>query len=346
MPTPLLSRGLLLLLCFASLPARLLADEANPARRAQLDQEALAKVGDRVITVDAFRAELARREARSGLPPESPQVLEQILDEMVRREALLARAKAAGFADRAELIEVFEQLLIKAYLRETLEQRFAAIAISDQEVEDRYQQNAADYAVPARLQAAMVFYEVAGAAPAEERAAVEAKARAALAEAATLPAGIRHFGEIARRDSADRASRYQGGVIGWLTLAPGGIPSAWPAAVGEAVERLTAPGEIGPLIATPQGFYLVRLVERQEARSQPLQQVAAGIRHALMNEKRQQIEAAFDAEMRAELGVSTNLERLRSLAIPTGKIRPPAMPALAATPGPESTSTETAGGSR
>lgn len=115
------------------------AEEGNPARQGLLAQETLARVGDRVITVDQFRAELTKRVGRSGQLPATEDALASVLDELVRREVLLARAHEAGYADDPELKVAFERLLIKAYLRDRLEERLNALVVLDAEVEARYQ---------------------------------------------------------------------------------------------------------------------------------------------------------------------------------------------------------------
>lgn len=318
-------------LLFLFWPAVLTAD-ADPARQALLEKKTLARVGDQRVTTDDFRAELARRTARSGWEPESFDALQQQLTDMVRRQALLTRARQAGYAERQDLVELFEQMLIKAYLRDTLETRLAGLVVADAEVAAHYAEHAESYEAPARSQAAIVFYEVPSQATVEHRAAVEKQARLALAEAAALDPAIRHFGEIARRDSNHRASRFQGGVFGWLPHGPAGAPSSWPPQVAETVLGLSSPGDLGPLVVAPEGFYLVRLVAREASRRQPLEQVAAGIRHFLLREKRAAAEQAFEAEMNAELGVELDFELLRSLEIPTENKTPPPMPTLAAAP--------------
>lgn len=115
------------------------AEEGNPARQVLLAQETLARVGDRVITVDQFRAELTKRAGLSGQPPATADALAAVLAELVRREVLLTRAREAGYADDPELQAAFERLMIRAYLRDRLEERLNGLVVTDAEVEARYQ---------------------------------------------------------------------------------------------------------------------------------------------------------------------------------------------------------------
>lgn len=127
------------------------AEEGNPARQVLLAQETLARVGDRVITVDQFRAELTKRAGLSGQPPATADALAAVLEELVRREVLLTRAREAGYADDPELKTAFERLMIRAYLRDRLEERLDGLGVTDAEVEARYQSELAERG-PARQQ--------------------------------------------------------------------------------------------------------------------------------------------------------------------------------------------------
>lgn len=303
----------------------------DPARAAQVAAETLAEVAGEPITVDQLRAELARRLERGAPPPRQEAEVAALLEAMVRQRALLAAARAAGYDQRPELIEVWERLVVQAYLRDALEQRLDRLEVSDAEVAAHYAAHAADYAIPGRRQVAIVFYQ-AGEADAAARSAARDRAAAARAEAAGL--AVKHFGDLARRDSDHRESRYQGGVVGYLVDPPAGADperlAGLPAEVIAAAARLEKPGELAPVVATAGGFYLVRLAARDAARAQPLEQVAAGIRHQLLRAKRDATSAAFEQESRAAAGVRVDAGRLRDLDLPYVPPAPPPLPVQAA----------------
>lgn len=304
-------------------------EPGNPARQAARDVETLARVGDQVITVDAFRAELDRlafRDPSLG----TDEGRRTLLEGMVRHRALVQSALDAGFAEHPDVVAAWERLLVSAYQRETWQRRLDEISVSDAEVADHYAAHAADYAIPARYQAAIIFYEIPAGATAEYRAKVEAQARHTLREAATLDSTVPHFGPLALRDSEHRASRYQGGVIGWLSPSPAGR-SRWEPELLEAIFALREPGELSPPVTTPKGLYLVRLVAREDSRIQPLEQLSSGIRHRLLQDKQAALRRIFDAELVAELDISIDNEKLQAIepSEVSPQLMPPALPGIA-----------------
>ena len=80
---------------------------------------------------------------------------------------------------------------------------------------------------------------------------------------------------MAQNHSEDQASRYRGGDIGWLTVGDTNAP--WDPAMLAAVSKLAQPGDLAPVVSTPEAFYLVKLVERQPASVRPLEAVKDGI---------------------------------------------------------------------
>lgn len=301
----------------------------NPARRAARETEALARIGEQILTVDEFLAELGRRS------PGDPALgtsggRRALLDEMVRHRALVLRATAAGYAEHPEVVAAWERLLVSVYQRETWNRRLEELSVSDEEVAAFYAAHADDYAVPARFQAAIIFYEIPAHATPEHRAEVEAKAQHTLEEAATLDPSVLHFGYLARRDSEHRASRYQGGVIGWLSTALAAT-RRWEPELLEAIFALREPGELAPPVSTPDGIYLVRLVAREERRIRPLEHLSSGIRHRLLQDERAALRRAFDAELVAELEISIDTEKLQAIEPPEvlPQLMPPALPDIA-----------------
>lgn len=317
---------LVLLFC-AALTWSGLAIAENPARRALQEKEALARVGQELIGADEYLSEIERLRTKAPSLVVDRASRRQVLDDMVRRRMLLLRAIDAGYSEHPHVMEVWEKMVIKTFMRESLDTRLEEIEVEESEVEAWYAEQAARYVIPARSRAAIVFYELVAHASSERKAEVREKADAARAEATSLDSSIRHFGEIARRDSDHRASRYQGGVTGWLTHLPQ-VTSALPNEVVEAVFALEAPGQIAPLVETDEGFYLVRLVEREASRAQPLEQVAAGIRHQLLREKRIVLRQSFEAELQSQVGVEIDEQLFATVDQSVEPPTPPALPSI------------------
>lgn len=305
--------------------------EAGPVPTANTDDAILATVGEEKITVGEFRQLMATSSA--GLPGQFITVEQRraLLDEVIRHRALVARARAEGYDTDPEVIAVLERAMVTRFQQEELDLQLEVLTISDEEVSAHYNENMERYARPARSKAAIVFIKIPLMASEQQRVDLEEKAERALAEARALPPETLHFGPVARKYSDDRASRYQGGVIGWL-VEHASRQYKWDPKVVAAVFSLPQPGEIAPIVHTEDGLYLVRLVDKDAVEARPLNQVRDGIRHQLLRDKRRALREALLAEIVTEAQVQVSVNLLESIQPPLSKFEepesggPPALP--------------------
>ena len=290
----------------------------------------VARVGDELITVERFHAEMLRRGGRRPGQYATTEQKRALLNEMIRFEALAAQAREAGYDRDPETLAVMKRLMVARYQRDVLEARLAEIEVSDEEIERFYAEHEDEFARPERSRAAIVFIEVPKGASDAVRAERKARAEAALGEARALNSGIQHFGRLAIQYSDDRASRYRGGVIGWLSH--GSTQQyKWGDEVVAAVHALEHPGEIGPLVETDAGYYLVRLVDREESAARPLAALRNGLRNRLLHERQAAVREAFEQEALAAGQVEVDEDLLSSIEAPTPPakeeaLRPPPLP--------------------
>ena len=290
----------------------------------------VARIDDNYISESAFVDEMRRR---GGERPGQFQELEQkrqLLDDLVYRAALVKAAQNAGLTDQPELRRAIEQIVSSRYLQDTLRRAQRDLAISDEDVRRYYDAHAQDYTVPARKRVAML--KIAVAADAGEPAWKQAVERMdeARAKAAKLDAGVPHFGTLAREVSDDAASRHRGGVIGWIAEGRSDRYSH-DRAVIEATRALETPGALSDVLRGQDGVYLVRLVESEPRQARAFDQLAAGIRQRLMQDRLAESEQAFRKRLMREVGVEVRESVLAAIpplspAASTDAPQPPAMP--------------------
>ena len=183
------------------------------------------------------------------------------LDEMQLRQALAAQG--IEFDDYRDQIraEVQRQRLVAREIR-------GKVNITPEEVERYYEANKQDYALPSRTRVAhIVFFLPEGAGPLAEAAAKE-KADAAYAE---LRDG-EDFAELAAQRSEDGGA--DGGSLGWFK--PGELVDSLDRAVsGLAVGKYSEP------VRGPQGYHILKVLERDDAGYEPLEQHADEIKEKL-----------------------------------------------------------------
>jgi parvulin-like peptidyl-prolyl isomerase len=150
------------------------------------------------------------------------------------------------------------------------------------------------------------------------------------AEALALAPAEHAFGPLAARHSDDQATRYQGGVAGWVARGGG---ARWDAAVVDASFALARPGEVSPLVRTADGLYLLKLIDRRPAALRPLREVREAIRHELVTARRAEIEARFRRDMRAATEVWIDTDRLDGLELPEAALTREGVPTPPPLPG-------------
>ena len=291
----------------------------------------VARIDNNYISESAFIEEMRRR---GGERPGQFQELEQkrqLLDDLVYRAALVKAAGNTGLTDQPELRRALDQLVANRYLQDTLRQTQRDLSVNDEDVRGYYDAHADEYTVPARKRVAMLKISVA--ADAGELAWKQATTRMdeARSKAVKLDAGVPHFGTLAPEVSDDAASRHRGGVIGWI--AEGRTDRySHDRAVIEATRELETPGALSQVLRGQDGIYLVRLVESEPRQSRGFEQLAAGIRQRLMQQRLAESEQAFRKRLMREVGVEVRESVLAAIPplSPAGQTiavpQPPAMP--------------------
>jgi len=296
-----------------------------PARGEPPPAEPLAVVDENPITVAAFQARLARLSVQNT----TLQQKTALLEEMVRFELLYAAARKAGYDQDPAILESLKRIMAAKYRKDVLEPRFETITVSEQQVEQYYQDHQADFVTPKRVRAAVIRISISDHASTAKKAELLKRAEAARAEALDLGPATPSFGPVAVRYSDHQPTRYRGGDAGWLQ--PDRGDRRWPEAVTAVVFSLQETGQVSPVITTPSGYYLVRLMATQESALRPYAAVKEHIRHQLLARKKAEVEQDFYEELKGKLPVRVDRARLEAVEAPeTGgdhaAKQPPALP--------------------
>ena len=286
----------------------------------------LAKVGSHEIRVEDFKREVEwRRKNHRPLPDK-----EALLEEMITRELLLQKARAAGLENDPDILRSHESLLASKIQERELTPRLEALKADPDQVRALYQKDLSKYTRPAKAHLAMIYIKTELKIRAEKLAEAESRIQEALRQAKALPASSRGFDRVAVDFSEDQASRYKGGDIGWFDQDR--TAYRWPAEVLSAGFALKTNGEISSVIRATNGFYIVSRLDTREAATTPLEQLQAPLQRRLVAEKRQEAEAAFRRELRSFAGVQTYAQTLMQVEYPTTVVAkseepiPPALP--------------------
>ena len=183
------------------------------------------------------------------------------LDEMQLRQAL--EAQGIDYESYREQIraEVQRQRLVAREIR-------GKVNISPEEIERYYEANREQYSTASRTRVAHIVFLLPEGAPSQAALAAKAKADAAYEE---LRDGA-DFAELAEQRSEDGGA--DGGMLGWFK--PGELVDA----LDDTVAELSV-GTYSEPVRGPQGYHILKVVERESAGYEPLEQHAEEIKEKL-----------------------------------------------------------------
>jgi peptidyl-prolyl cis-trans isomerase SurA len=275
---------------------------------AETVERIVAKVNGDIITLTELEGEVQGMLERMS-PAETPEEQEQrvaelrksVLDSMIDNKLVLQVAEERGLRVPARFFEdwkknVMEQMNITTddelqrqvelqggtmeQLRKQFEEGLlvqeirrmevdSKVSVSEPEIEQRYRENIQDYTEPARVRLREIVVRF------DETNEVEKgeKIRRLLQD---IRQGA-DFAEVARMHS-ESGSREAGGDLGFFEQ-------------GELTEALSdaafalAPGEVSDVIRLDKAFYIIRVEEKIEARTKPLEEVRKEVADAVFDEK-------------------------------------------------------------
>jgi len=222
---------------------------------------------------------------------------QQALDELVERAHFTQAALDAGLGDdplaRAEIARVLSLRLKETKLNPML---LAAMSepITDARLRELYDSQVDRFQSVEQRQVAVLWLNP-GADP--ERAARYVEKLTQAQDWFAQDDDLRShpdkgFSVLSVDHSEHAATRYNGGVLGWVDQAGGG--TNWSRQVAAMVFSLNAVGEVSPVVSNDEGVFLVRFMALKPAVQRPFESV----RNILEREERNRQRAVLEAEYR------------------------------------------------
>lgn len=278
------------LMAHAEEPAR--AAEAEP-RPADLQQEVVAKVGERTITLAEFNQMLPRDPQNPGAKM-SPEQKRAHLERLVGALLFLEEAKRLRLQERPEVAakveEATAQVLIGEFLRLSVAEK---AKIGESEVKAYWESHPEEFTTPPQVRARHILIGVSGSGS-EEGEALK-KAEAILAR---IRAG-EDFGKLASELSEDPGTKARGGDLG--VLGPGKTVPAF-----EKAAFALKPGEVSGPVKTPFGYHIIKVDERQEPTLRPFESVRQMIHVRLARERQRDQLQALLKELKSRVKTEVN----------------------------------------
>jgi len=276
------------------------------------DQDYIATVNGKGIDKDWF---IEQMKMRGGYKPgqfQSTEQKEALLDFLINEEIMFQQAVAQGVHQDAAVSQLYKKAVIDKFITDGLNQKLQSVKVGNSEVEAHFYNNQTAYNKPARRRAAIIMTEVTDADDENSRNEIRQRVEQALQAVNDLPSDTTHFGELAKVYSDDRASMYQGGVIGWLINHPS-RSYKWDRSVIDALFSLENPGDVSGVIEAEDGYYIVRLVAAENVKEKSLEQLRKGIKNQLLQAKRKQMKDEFMASLIDGADISIDHNKLAAI---------------------------------
>lgn len=235
-----------------------------------------------------------------------PASRKQALDQLARRAQFTQEALDAGLVKdamvRAEMARLLSSRLRESVLFPLIKEA-ASGEIPEDQLRDLYEEQRERFQSEEKRQIAVLWLNP-GADP-ERLARYEEKLRQAREWFAKDPGLLSHpergFSVLSVDYSEHAASRYKGGVLGWMQR--GGGPDGWSRAVSEIAFSLKDPGEVSAVISRPEGVFLVRYMALEPAVQRSFDSVRGQLEKFERQRMREKAEREFEEAIRAKQSV-------------------------------------------
>lgn len=241
-------------------------------------------------------------------PPELQQRLQadpeqrvNLVRQLLTAEVIAKKARAEGFDKRPDVMEQLGYLIDRFLAQEYLAQKVtAAVTVPEEDLKRYYREHQQEYVIPEKIRARHIFIEVASDAGEEQKSAARSRAVGVLQR---LKNG-EEFARVARESSDDADTAGKGGELG--TIAPGKTNSR----EFEAAAFALTSGETSGVVATPFGYHIIRVDERQEQRVASFDEVREYIAAVLKRDAEQKRAQEFIERVTRDAGLAVLAEKI------------------------------------
>jgi peptidyl-prolyl cis-trans isomerase C len=270
-------------------------------------QKPLAKVGDKVITLGDFAQALADMPEYERLRYQSLERRKELLKAMVDMQLLAEEARKLGLDKDPIVTEELRQILVSWMRGKMLEGLPAPAAIPESELRAFYDAHVDEYREPERRRIAHIVVKD------------EATAKKVFDE--TKGITPTQWGGLVKKWSEDKPSDTSApetsGDLGFVTAPSDKNAQPNPKATMEvrtAAFALASVGATSPPFKDVNGWHVVRLVAKNDARDQSFADVERTIRVRVLQEKRLAKEKALLEEVKKGLKIEIDEATLAAIA--------------------------------
>ncbi len=257
-------------------------------------QNALAVIGDRIITLPGFKERCDNLALKDSKMRDSSQ-RKKYLDMLVQMALFALDARDMDLDKEKQVVakidDTIDWILYKEYFQREI---ISNVNITDAQVKEYYDANHDEFKTVEKVKASHILIKV-----------YSASGPAGLAKAKTRAEKLKQmldkgadFAALARQNSDDSATRKMGGSLGYIVKEKMKISPEFM----DAAFSLKA-GEISNLVESPYGFHIIKADARIPEQVRPLDKVKTYIKSKLEKEKQTKLVEEITARLKGKYEV-------------------------------------------
>lgn len=245
-------------------------------------EDIIAQVDDERIDIGYLKSYISTRPMRAYSQVTSKTV-EQRLEELITGELLSKEAVSIGLDRRPEIRIQIQQILAQNLLEEMVNKPVREREITEQELQDYYNEHIDEFQRPIQVRLADIFIAVAPAASSGQRKQKEEQAEKVLAEVLAHKDERLGFGRRILKYS-DTPEKYPKGNTGFFDIE--GKPLGLDTKLTREAFKLEKVGQVCEhIIKADDGYHIIMLAGKREAVNTPFERVKEQLRRRIYRER-------------------------------------------------------------
>ncbi len=272
----------------------------------------LARVDNRVVTLEDYKKEVANLPAYAKSMVASYEKRVEFLNNLIDRELLLGEANRKGIPQDPEIQkkikELETKLIVEKLLKNIVEDKGV---IDDAGIKAYYDKHPEEFHRPEQIRASHILFKVDEKADPQTDNDARARAEKVLKE---LRAGG-DFSELAKKYS-EGPSNVKGGDLGYFGR--GKMIKEF----DDVAFALKKNGDLSDIVKTKFGYHIITLTGKKEAQTRSQEQVKNQIERKLQNMKRKELFEAFIKNLRDNATITKKPELLQEMEGAESPVQP------------------------
>jgi peptidyl-prolyl cis-trans isomerase C len=265
------------------------------------DDDVVAKIGDRKITISEFNKMLGYIDSeKQKLIEKNPQLKENLLQQYIQGIVISKLAKKKGFDKNPEIKEQLEMIkdnyISIEYLKKEVTNK---VVVSEEDIKAYYESHKDEFKTPEMVRSRHILIKTDPSASVNDKKKAREKADDILKK---IKAG-EDFAKLASDSSDDTGSKPKGGELGFFTK--GRMVKSF-----EDAAFSLKPGEVSGIVETQFGYHIIKVEEKKEPGMEPFDTAKEKIKQKLLQERAKTKVTEFIEKAMKEANIEVHTEIL------------------------------------